>query len=200
MFNTLFTFVRSAALAAVLAATSGLAAAGTIHVSIDTSTFGVDSGLLDMNLSAIPGVPLATATLSNFTGFDKADRDDQWSWGFDEITGGYVLNNNDDNYLSHVVSFGGNLGFDLTFAGAYDEETQFISHFVVVAYDNALNPLGNFNEETNALLKFTWTPSPTEGGQGSVTTVPEPGVLLLMGAGAAGMLLARRRRAIKQAA
>lgn len=200
MLTTFVKFFRRAALAVVLAATSSLAAATTIHVSIDTSNFGTDSGLLDMNLSFLPGVPLATATLSNFSGFSKADRDDQWSWGFDDIAGGYVLNNNEDNYLSHMVSFGGTLGFDLTFDGLFDERTLYVSHFAITAYDHDLNPLGNFNPANNALLEYTWTPAPVSGGQGTVGTVPEPGILLLMGTGVAGMLLARRRRSGQQAA
>jgi hypothetical protein len=199
MMNTFVSFARRAALAVALAATSSLAAAGVIHVAIDTSSFGADSGFLDMQLSSLTGVPLATATISNFTGFDKAGRDDFWSAGFEETGDGYVLNNNVTNYLSHAVTYGGVLGFDLAFAGEYDPDTSYISHFAVWAYDSDINPLGNYDAETFALLEYTWTPSPTEGGQGSVGTVPEPAAWLLMGTGALGMALARRRRSGKQA-
>lgn len=200
MFNTIVSFARRAALAVALAATSSLAAAGTIHVSIDTSVFGTDTGYLDMYMSSTTGVPLATATISNLSGFDKAGRDIDWSWGFDETADGYVLRNDTLNYLSHAVNFGGTLAFDLTFAGDFDPAISYVSHLFVSVLDSDFLPLGNPDPRTGALLDYTWTPSMVPGGQGSVGTVPEPGILLLMGTGVAGMLLARRRRSGRQAA
>ena len=200
MLNTFVSFARRAALAVALAATSGLAAAGTLHVSLDTSAFGTDTGYLDMYLSATTGVPLATATISNFAGFAKTDRDDSASYGFTDIAGGYALNNDTLNYLSHAVNFGGALSFDVSFDGAYDKDISYVSHLFISAFDSDFLPLGNYDQRTGALLDLTFTPSPTPGGQGSVGTVPEPGAWLLMGTGFAGMLLARRRRAGKLAA
>lgn len=200
MLHTLVTFVRRAALAVALAATSSIAAAGTIHVSIDTSVFDADSGYLDFALSSTGGVPLATATISNFAGFAKATRDDSVSFGFGENGADYVLRNDTANYLSHAVDFGGELSFDLTFAGEYDEAQSYLSHFAVWVLDSDFLPLGNYNPNNFALLEYRWTPSPVAGGQGSVGTVPEPGILLLMGTGVAGMLLARRRRSGQLAA
>lgn len=200
MLNTIVTFVRRAALAVALAATSGFAAAGTIHVAIDTSVFDADSGYLDFSLSSFAsGVPLATATISNLTGFGKAARDESVSFGFGEAGASYVLRNDAPNYLSHAVDFGGELAFDLTFAGDYDKDS-YLSHFAVWLLDSDFQPLGSANSTNFAMLEYRWTPSPTEGGQGSVGTVPEPGALLLMAAGAAGMALARRRRSAKLAA
>ncbi|GAB2873121.1 hypothetical protein GCM10027277_47990 [Pseudoduganella ginsengisoli] len=199
MFNAFVSFARRAALAVALAATSGLAAAGTMHVSIDTSTFGTDTGYLDMYLSATTGVPLATATISNLSGFDKAGRDDSASYGFVENAGGYVLSNDTLNYLSHAVNFGSPLAFDVTFAGDYDKDISYVSHLFISAFDSDFLPLGDYDPRTGALLDLTWTPSQTPGGQGSVGTVPEPGAWLLMGTGIAGMLVARRRRATRPA-
>jgi len=200
MFNTFMTFVRRAALAAALAAFSGLAAAGTIHVSIDTSVFDTDSGYLDMYMSATTGVPLATATISNISGFDKSNLDVDFSYGFTDTAAGYLLSNDTLNYLSHAVGFGGALSFDVTFAGDHDPVTTYVSHLFVSVFDSDFLPLGHYDPRTGAMLDLTWTPSPVEGGQGSVGTVPEPGALLLMGIGATGMLVARRRRATRQAA
>jgi hypothetical protein len=197
MLNTFVTFMRRAALAMALAATSGFAAAGTIHVAIDTSVFDTDSGYLDFALSSTTGVPLATATISNLTGFGKATRDESVSFGFGEDGASYVLRNDAPNYLSHAVDFGGELAFDLTFAGDYDKDISYLSHFAVWLLDSDFLPLGSANSTNFAMLEYRWTPSPTEGGQGTVGTVPEPGALLLMGVGAAGMLVARRRRPIK---
>lgn len=200
MINTFMHFVRRAALAVALAATSSLAAAGTIHVSIDSSVFDTDTGYLDMYMSATTGVPLATATISNLTGFDKSGRDDFWSFGFTETADGYALRNDTLNDLLHAVSFGGELAFDVTFAGDFDKDISYVSHLFISAFDSDFLPLGQYDPRTNALLDLTWTPSQTEGGQGSVGTVPEPGIWLLMGTGAIGMALARRRRIGKQAA
>lgn len=200
MIRTFMTFARRAALAVALAATSGLASAGTIHVAIDTSQFGTNTGYLDMMMSASAGVPLATATISNLIGIDMANRDVGYSFGFDVVGNTYVFRNDTPNALSHAVNFGGTLSFDLTFAGDYDPVTSYISHFAVTAFDSAFQPLGHYNPATFALAEYTWTPSPVQGGQGSAGTVPEPGALLLIGVGAAGMLVARRRRSGKQAA
>lgn len=199
MISTFVSFARRAALAVALAATSGLASAGAIHVAIDTSQFGTNTGYLDMVMSASAGVPLATATISNLSGIAIANRD-AFSFGFDLVGDTYVFRNDTANYLSHAVDFGGTLSFDLTFAGDYDPVTSYISHFAVTAFDSAFQPLGKFDPATFALAEYTWTPSPVQGGQGSAGTVPEPGALLLMGVGVAGMLVARRRRSIQQAA
>ncbi len=189
------------ALALMLAAGAGTASAETIHVAIDTSTFGAATGYVDMQLSASSGVPLATALVSNMVGFDSTAFID--SWGVTPVAGGYLFRNDTSNDLFHAVDFGGILSFDLTFAGAPDPLTSYVSHFVVAAFDDAFAPLGHYDPFTGALADFTWTPALDAQGQGTiagtlsdpaVTAVPEPAGYWLAAIGLSALALARRRR------
>ena len=70
MFNAFFTrLARQAMLALTFAACSGYAAAGTIHVEINTASFG-NAGWIELQFNPAPGsTTSATALLSNFSGF-----------------------------------------------------------------------------------------------------------------------------------
>jgi hypothetical protein len=180
------------ALALALAAGCGAAWADILHVSIDTSTFGVTSGYIDMEFSAIAGAPLATAVVSNLRGF-AATPDIQW--GVDRVNGGYKFRNDTVNLLSHGVLFGGTLSFDLALSGADDPSASYVSDFKVAAFDGA-NYLGNADPATGALALFRWPPAPDGAGGLSVTVfdhsvalVPEPADWLLMAIGAAAMAM-----------
>jgi hypothetical protein len=207
--GALRTHLSRAALALALAAATGLAAAATIHVQIDTSRFGASGGYLDMQLSATSGVPLATALVTNLSGFDPAGSLDQW--GVTGTSGGYLFRNDTANDFFRGVSFGGPLSFDLTFDGAPDPLRRYVSRFVVSAFDDGYGLLGTYDQASGALATFSWTPALTAGADGvvgvtlsdaaavrvgaapTVSAVPEPGTWLLMGAGCVGAFMARRR-------
>lgn len=200
MFTLIPFSVRRAALALALAMTSGLAAAGAIHVNLDTSAFGGGNGYLDMQLSTGDG-PVVTAQVSNLSGFDTSSLADGWGYTLDH--GVYTLRSDTLNDLFHAVNFGGALGFDLTLSSDFDVDGH-VTNFLVAAFDSGgVNPVGVFDPVNLSLANIAWTPAATQGGQGGITvtatdpgvaTVPEPGAWLLMAAGALGMALSRRRR------
>lgn len=197
--NKAVKLLQRLALALALAAGCGIASASVIHVSIDTSTFGVASGYIDMEFSATAGGPLATAVVNNLVGFAATP---DIEWGVEQVAGGYKFRNDTVNLLSHAASFGGMLSFDLAITGDYDPTGSILSAFKVAAFDGA-SYLGNFDPASGALATFLWTPSPTATGNdalalnvsdASVAVVPEPLGLLLMAIGLAAMFLVMRRR------
>lgn len=203
MYYTILTkILRQAALALALSTGCTLAAAATIHVTIDTSNFGVANGFIDMQFLGQGSAAEATAVVSNMTGFDSAAYKELFN--VTEQPGGYLFSNQVGNDLWHAVDFTGSLGFDLTFGGAADPLTSILSQFAISAYSDAGMALGNYDPATGVLAMFTWTPATVPGGEGSigqdisdpgaVTAVPEPSDWLLTGTGLVLMLLVMRRR------
>jgi hypothetical protein len=190
------------ALALALAAGCGLAAASPVHVTIDTSSFGVASGYLDMNLSATDNVPLATVTVTGLTGFQSSPYID--TWGVTAVAGGWRFRNDTANDLFQSVDFGGPLSFDLDVEGAAGPASTFVSAFAVSAFgSDGTTLLGRHDALTGALAEVTWTPAALAGMDGQlgvrivdpgVTVVPEPVDCALLGIGLAGLALARRPR------
>jgi hypothetical protein len=185
-----------------------------MHVVLDTTSFGNTDGYVDMQLSASGGVPLATALVTRLSGFDPASYLD--AWGVTASGGGYLFRNDTANDLFQAAHFGGELSFDLGFAGVSDPATSYVSHFVLSAYDAGGAPLGAYDPFTGALADFSWTPPVTAGAVGTLgidindtsvvsassaaTPVPEPTDALLAGAGLAAMALTRRRAAARRTA
>jgi hypothetical protein len=193
--------LRRAALTLVLAAVSGLASAGVI-VTIDTKTFGAANGYLDFQFSSPGNGVEATALMSNLVGFGSAVVDLN-----DNVTpqgGGYLFSNLAFNELAFALPFDAVLSFDLSFAGAADPVSGYISNFSITAYNALGEWVGNYDPVTGAIAQYLWTPPTTPGGNGSigqgpgdpdaVTTVPEPSDWLLSGTGLALMALVLRRR------
>lgn len=193
--------LRRAALTLVLAAVSGLASAG-VMVSIDTRTFGVPGGYLDFQFSSPGNGVEATALMSGLVGFDNATLEVN-----DNVTpqgGGYLFSNLAFNELMFAVDFDSVFSFDLSFAGAADPVSGYISNFSVTAYNSLGEWVGNYDPVTGAIAQYLWTPPTTPGGNGTigngpgdpgaVTTVPEPSDWLLSGTGLALMALVLRRR------
>ncbi|WP_306392186.1 NF038129 family PEP-CTERM protein [Telluria beijingensis] len=198
--------ILARAFLAVLLASGASASATTLHVEIDTSRFGVASGYLDLQLSATAGVSLATVVLSNMSGFGSVVE----SWGVTPIPGGGVFRNDTANDLFHAVDFGGVLSFDLHFSGDPDPLMNYVSRFVVSAFDEAYNLLGGHDPLSGALVAFGWTPATDVLGRGAVdvqlwdpavTVVPEPANWQLLAAGVlalGGARLSRRRQRLAE--
>ena len=193
--------LRRATLTLVLAAVSGLASAG-VMVSIDTRTFGVPGGYLDFQFSSPGNGVEATALMSGLVGFDNAALEVN-----DNVTpqgGGYLFSNLALNELMFAVDFNSVFSFDLSFAGAADPVSGYISNFSITAYNALGEWVGNYDPVTGAIAQYLWTPPTTPGGNSTigngpgdpdaVTTVPEPSDWLLSGTGLALMALVLRRR------
>ncbi len=214
--STLTRTVRHSLLALALAACANLAGATeTIHVDIDTSTFASLSsgGWLDMQFNAgSGGTPvLATAVVSNLTGFDSSQVAQISGAVTGSLAGGYTLQNASSSGtltdLFQAVIFGGKVGFNVTFSGAADPSlNQIQSLFGIALYGNdQATLLGNPNANGN-LLELSWVPGKSAGQNGvvsttvfdahtvSVSAVPEPSNWLMLGAGVVLLGVAYRRR------
>lgn len=200
--------LRRALLALALAAGTSLAQAQTLHVELDTSSFGGNSGWLDLqfNPASVPAVS-ASAFISNLVGFGAAT-DAVIAGDVQQQGAGYRFGNTTDyNDLFRTISFGGKVSFDVTFGGLPDPSVAAVaSKFSVALYGaDATTQLGNIDTDGN-VLALNWTPSASGGaigigyadaGVAAISAVPEPSAWLMLGAGLALVGgLARRRAAL----
>ncbi len=197
--------LRHMAAALALALCSSFAAADTtVAITIDTSSFGA-GGWLDLQFNpAYAGAPAATATVSNFAGFDAAAAVETAGQVSGSLAAGYVFGNGDSwNDLFHSVTYGGILSFDVTFGGDADLSGNVAeSVFAVSAYGaDGVTLLGGSSSIDGSLAVVNWTPA--TGGittavysdVATISAVPEPSSWLMLGIG--GMLIAgvARRKA-----
>lgn len=203
--------LRRSLLALALAAASSLAGASTIHVEIDTSSFG-SAGWIDLQFNPAGGdtPALAQVLVSNFIGFDAAAAFELSGDVSGSLASGYLFSNTASwNDLFHSVQYGGILGFDVSFSGDADLDGNIgQSTFSIAAFaDDKATLLGKYGSD-GSLAALTWSPAGTLGGEGAidiqvfdagaVTAVPEPSSWLLMGTGLALVagFAARRRRSV----
>lgn len=193
-------FAQQALLALAMVFGSGAAVAGpTYYVTVNTSSFAGDTGVLDFAFSnAFAGTVGATATLSKFSGNFGAEYD-----RFGSVTGaipGAVTLVNDDliSYLSQNVNLGGVFGFLVNFSGDFE---------TINDVNESLLSVGLYNSDMTELLaqlvSFTIVPGSTAGpavvlvdagALASVSEVPEPSELLLVLTALAFAAVASRRR------
>lgn len=203
-------------LALVLGGSAGLASAETLHVEIDTSTFG-NMGWIDLSfLPTTATAASATATLSDFIGFDAATGADPWGNVSGSLAAGYTLGSRPDGAdLFHAVNFGGKISFNVDFSGGTDNAVNRAQSTLSVTLFGAdrSTPLSNGDPLSGSLLQLSWLPSKTSATPGTVSyqifdsivsvspvsAVPEPSTWGMMGLGLGLIgLMNRRRKATAQ--
>ena len=204
--------------ALALAASAGLAGAETLHIEVDTKTLGsagsngwIDLSFMSYNAKATP----ATASLSDFVGFDSATNAQISGDVTGSLTSGFNLGNLGLGAdLFHSVSLGGKVSFNVDFAGTVDSAVNRVRSTLSVALYGAdqTTLLGNGDLASGALVQLYWLPSSTSATPGTISyqvfdgiatvgapmqasPVPESSTWLMMGAGLGVVALARRRKA-----
>ncbi|MBZ2206843.1 NF038129 family PEP-CTERM protein [Massilia soli] len=204
MFN-IQNLLRQAMLALVLCGASIAAhadvIAGSYRVTLNSNVAGAT--FLDMNFNGFDGAAVATATISNLQGaFNGVDS----TIGIvGELPGGvFSIDNQGSNFLTHSITAGGLLSFDVVFSGAFMTDLgEFTSVFSAALLDADYMPLGN--PEGDVIFSIAQLSAAGAAAVGietfgdamvTVNAVPEPSELLLMLTGLAlmGAMVRRRQR------
>jgi len=196
--------LRRSLLALALSTCATLAsAATTLHIELNTVSFGT-AGWIDLQFNPAPLAPAAaTADLRHFVGFgDSATA--SWQEASGSLASGVHMSTaNGPSSLFHEVNFsGGKVGFDVTIDSVAGSGGTAFSLAVLDSQGNALG----VGQGGYSLLTLDWTPAATAGASGTlatgsynanlvnVTAVPEPSGWLMLGAGVALLGLVRRRK------
>lgn len=202
MFN-FKTFLQHAALALALAIGSGAAVAGpTYQVTIDTTAFDGDSGLLDFSFANVSGAVPAQATLFGFSGAFGAEFDRSGSVAGDLASGLFFTNSGDLSYLTQVVQLGASFVFNIRFDGDFETiEGADGSAFTVGLYSSDMQDTFGIPVVFDLLPGFLGAPSEVlvtldpALATVDIVAVPEPSQLLLVLTGLALLGAGMRRRA-----
>lgn len=205
MFN-IQNLLRQAMLALVLCGATLAAHADVIpasfRVTINTAGFD-DASFLDMHFGSF-GAAEATATISNLQGaFGDVDSF-LGDVGF-HPGGVFTMSNQGLNFLTHSITAGGLLSFDVAFGGAFlTEAGDFTSIFSAALLDADYSGVGNPDGDVIfSVTQLSTLGAPAAVGfetfgiaEVSVNAVPEPSELLLMLTGLAlmGAMVRRRQR------
>lgn len=199
------TLLRQAMLALLLCGASLAARADVIpggyRVTIDSNVAG--ASFLDMNFGSFGGAAEAIATVSNLQGAFGAVDSFEGSVGF-EPGGVFTISNQGTNFLTHSITAGGLLSFDVVFSGAFlTDAGDFTSIFSAALLGDDYSAVGNAEGEVIfSIVQLSDTAAAAVGfetfgnAEVSVNAVPEPSELLLVLTGLAlmGAMVRRRQR------